>query len=165
MNSATALKIVVDCAPDWEGAQILTTLAACPDQAIPASILETCIRQKLSPQTVQAAIYHLAALPMTDFQTLNAIAKRLNQLIQLKAESGSERYDSEISALTQYRRECTTPYGSIRSFADADDKAYHRQFSAIRRLLCQAEKEGHHEAVAIVKQNLRKGRLMRWDAL
>lgn len=71
--------------------------------------------------------------------------------------------DSEISALIAYRKECTLPTGGIKCFNDEDTKAYRRQAEAIRRLLAQATRDGHHEAVAIVKANLKKGKIMRWE--
>jgi chorismate mutase len=75
----------------------------------------------------------------------------------------STTIDSEIAALIAYRKECTLPTGSIKCFNDEDTKAFRRQAQAIRRLLAQATKDGHHEAVAIVKANLKKGKIMRWE--
>jgi hypothetical protein len=78
--------------------------------------------------------------------------------------STSRHIDFEIRALTQYLKETTLPTGIIKCFNDDDTKAYRRQAAAIRRLLHQATKDGHHEAVAYIKQHLNQGRIMKWEA-
>jgi len=163
MTTQDPLSRLLDSYPDWEGSRLLDLLIQSPNAPIHASHLEKCLTLSLTPQEAEQLHQDFAPIPMTDYQTLNAIDKRLNRLTRLKAESDSPAWDQEIAALTSYRRACTTPFGTIRSFTDADDKAYHRQFAAIRRLLNRASAEGHHEAVAIIKQHLRKGRLMMWE--
>jgi hypothetical protein len=71
--------------------------------------------------------------------------------------------DADIQALTAYIKETTLTTGCIKCFNDEDTKAYRRQSAAISRLLHKAEKDGHHEAVAIIKANLKKGKIIRWE--
>ena len=71
---------------------------------------------------------------------------------------------SEIAALTAYLKETTLPTGKIKCFGDDDTKAYRRLWAAINRLLKKAEADGHSEAVAIIKANLKQGKMFRWSS-
>jgi len=163
MDTTNSVKDLINHYPDWEGAKVLQLLIQHPDTDIYATVVELCLQSTIPPLEAQNLRYHLAPIKMTDEDTLRAVDKRLNALIAMKAESGSIDFDSEINALIAYRRETTLPTGGIKCFNDEDTKAFRRQSAAIRRLLAQATKDGHHEAVAIVKSNLKKGKIMRWE--
>jgi len=163
MDTTNCVTNLINHYPDWEGAKVLQLLTQHPDTDIYATVVELCLESTIPPLEAQNLRYHLAPIKMTDEDTLRAVDKRLNALIAMKAESGSIDFDSEINALIAYRRETTLPTGGIKCFNDEDTKAFRRQSAAIRRLLAQATKDGHHEAVAIVKSNLKKGKIMRWE--
>lgn len=177
MTSQTAVYNLLSHYPEREGAKILQLLIQHPDTDIYASVVELSLFSSLSPLQAQGFRYHLAPIRMTDEATLRAVDKRLNQLIFVEASSRKMDADTssrslkpqdeastqEIAALIAYRKECTLPTGKIKCFGDDDTKAFRRQAEAIRRLLKRAEKDGHHEAVAIVKAQLKKGRIMRWE--
>jgi hypothetical protein len=162
--------------PDWEGTKVLNVLMQYPNTPIYSSVLETALQMSIPLPEAQASIYHLAPVKMTDETTLKAVQKRLNQLIAQKANTPSHHHSvtssphhlvtiqDEICALTQYIKETTLPTGGIKCFHDEDRAAYRRQSAAIRRLLAQAEKDGHHEAVAYIKHHLFQGKQMRWEA-
>ncbi len=188
MNTTNCAHDLAMLYPAWEGAKVLQLLISHPNTDIYATTLELCLQSSLSLHEAQNTRYHLSPIKMTDEQTLKAVKQRLNKLIAIKAEqtsqpldsptsrpldtptsrlldpSTSRLLDSEISALTQYIKETTLPTGTIKCFNDDDTKAFRRQASAIRRLLAQATKDGHHEAVAHINQQLKKGRIMRWEA-
>jgi len=163
MDTTNSVKDLINHYPDWEGAKVLQLLTQHPDTDIYATVVELCLESTIPPLEAQNLRYHLAPIKMTDEDTLRAVDKRLNALIAMKAESGSIDFDSEINALIAYRRETTLPTGGIKCFNDEDTKAFRRQSAAIRRLLIQATKDGHHEAVSIIKANLKKGKVMRWE--
>jgi len=163
MDTTNCVTNLINHYPDWEGAKVLQLLTQHPDTDIYATVVELCLESTIPPLEAQNLRYHLAPIRMTDEVTLRAVDKRLNALFAMKAESGSIDFDSEINALIAYRRETTLPTGGIKCFNDEDTKAFRRQSAAIRRLLAQATKDGHHEAVAIVKSNLKKGKIMRWE--
>ncbi|PKN73505.1 MAG: hypothetical protein CVU50_01970 [Candidatus Cloacimonetes bacterium HGW-Cloacimonetes-3] len=159
--------------PDWEGTKLLNILMQYPNTPIYSSVLETALQMIIPLPEAMATIYHLAPVKMTDEATLKAVKKRLNQLIAQKANTPSHHHsvtsslhnpiEDEIQSLTQYIKETTLPTGGIKCFHDEDRAAYRRQSAAIRRLLAQAEKDGHHEAVAYIKHHLFQGKQMRWE--
>ncbi len=153
--------------PDWEGAKVLNVLMEYPNTPIYSSVLETALQMSIPLPEAQASIYHLAPVKMTDETTLKAVKKRLNQLIAQLASTPTPQHANtitdEIRALTQYIKETTLPTGGIKCFHDEDRAAYRRQSAAIRRLLAQAVKDGHHEAVAYIKHHLFTGKQMRWE--
>ena len=163
MDKTNCVTNLINHYPDWEGAKVLQLLTQQANTDIYATVVELCLESTLSPLEAQNLRYHLAPIKMTDEDTLRAVDKRLNALVAMKAETGSTDFDSEINALIAYRKETTLPTGTIKCFNDEDTKAFRRQASAIRRLLAQATKDGHHEAVAIIKANLKKGKIMRWE--
>lgn len=173
MDTTNSVKDLINHYPDWEGAKVLQLLTQHANTDLYATVVELCLESTLSPLEAQNLRFHLAPIKMTDEDTLRAIDKRLNQLIAQKANtpplhhfitsSPHHSIDAEINALIAYRKETTLPTGTIKCFNDEDTKAFRRQASAIRRLLAQATKDGHHEAVAIVKANLKKGKIMRWE--
>jgi len=173
MDTTNSVKELINHYQDWEGAKVLQLLIQHPDTDIYATVVELCLQSTIPPLEAQNLRYHLAPIKMTDEVALRAIDKRLNQLIAQKANTSELQHtstpepqysiDAEINALIAYRRETTLPTGGIKCFNDEDTKAFRRQSAAIRRLLAQATKDGHHEAVAIVKANLRKGKIMRWE--
>lgn len=99
-----------------------------------------------------------APIPMTDNQTLHIVNKRLNALIAIQAISPQPEFDDEIKALIRYRRQCVRPGGGIRNFSDENHHAYQMVRNAINRVLKKAKADGHHEAVAIIKENLKFGK-------
>ncbi len=172
--------------PDWEGAKILNCLLRAPNTDVYATVLELALENQVPLSEAQNLRYHLAPIRMTDEATLQAVDKRINQLILAEATSQSldadtssrsldveassrrlkpidEASTQEISALIAYRKECTLPTGRIKCFNDDDTKAYWRQRNAIRRLLQKAEKDGHTEAVAYLKAHLKMGKIFRWE--
>ncbi len=169
MDTTNCVTNLINHYPDWEGAKVLQLLVLHPDTDIYATVVELCLESTIPPLEAQNLRYHLAPIKMTDEDTLRAIDKRLNQLIAQKANTPPHHHfitssphhsiDAEIAALTAYRKETTLPTGGIKCFNDEDTKAYRRQSAAISRLLAQATKDGHHEAVAIVKANLKKGKI------
>jgi hypothetical protein len=172
-NTNCALNLI-DHYPDLEGAKVLQLLITHPNTDIYATVVELCLENSLPPAQAQNTRYHLAPIKMTDEQTLKAVKQRLNKLIAIVAQDANPAKEigyeasascatTEIQALTQYIKETTLPTGGIKCFNDEDTKAFRRQASAIRRLLCKAEQDGHHEAVAYVKQHLAKGKIMRWE--
>ncbi|MDD4309458.1 MAG: hypothetical protein PHO32_03690 [Candidatus Cloacimonetes bacterium] len=188
MDSSNCVTNLLGEYPDWEGARVLQLLIQHPYTDIYASVVELCLKNTIPPPEAENLRYHLAPIKMTDEATLKAVKKRLNQLIAVASHSDATTltpivaHDSnpanvpvyvalerdataEIRALTQYIKETTLPTGTIKCFNDDDTKAYRRQAAAISRLLNQAIKDGHHEAVAIVKANLKKGKIMRWETL
>lgn len=162
----TPLTHMLNAYSDWEGSRILDLLVCHPNLPIFSSVIESCLLQNLSPLEASNAHYHLVPIKMTDYDTLKAVDKRLNQLIAQKANAQGNslaELESEMAALIHYRKECTVPGGGIKCFHDEDRAAYRRQSAAIRRLLNKAEQQGHHEAVAIVKACLRQGKQMLWE--
>jgi len=189
-SKANAAAQIVKIYPDWKGAKFLNILCQHPNQPIPASVLENSLYGIIPLSESGEHSYHFAPIKMTDPATLRAVDKRLNQLLAQKvaadvpsavatdilsveqsnadetsAATQTPDIDSEIAALIQYRKQCTIPGGGIRCFNDDDSAAFHRIRKAIFRLLLQAEKDGHHEAVAVIKANLKKGKIMRWETL
>lgn len=162
---AKALYTLIDSYPDLEGSKLLRMLEQHPNRPIFSTVLELVLSTDLGVDEAEASIYHPSAIPMVDYKTLREIDRRLFSLIEKKTHylgtcgGDSSPFDVEIKALTKYRRDCTKPNGSPKSFPDEDRKAYRRQAAAIRRLFAKAEKEGHHEAVSIVKRSLKLGRM------
>jgi len=181
----TAIDLITATYPAWEGAKALDLLCHYPGEPIYATILERCMNEGISPRVAQHKLYHLAPIPMTDPVTMKAVDKRINQLLAALAIDQSpagvgdclgspalSQYlgaclgspeQAELSALIAYRRETTLPTGGIKCFGDEDTKAYRRIWAAIYRLLKKAEKDGHHEAVAIVKAHLKQGKMFCWE--
>ncbi len=163
---ASAINTLAQAYPTLEGSRILKVMNESPNRPVRSTALEIALHTGLDVEQAEKTIYHPSAIPMVDSKTLLDIDRRMIALIDAKAhyltEIGgtSSPFDVEIAALTKYRKECTKPNGSPKSFPDEDRRAYRRQAAAIRRLLEKAEKDGHYEAVAIVKQNLRLGRTL-----
>jgi len=156
------LKLIIDSYPTLEGSKILKLLA----DARGVPIISTAIEMGLSGCSMEYATqrhYHPLGIPLTDSKTLQDTKKRLNRLVELKAEYISNRgcencpYDTEIAGLVRYLKECTKPNGSIKNHSDEIRRAYRRQYAAIRRLFAKAEADGLHDAVAIVKKQLKLG--------
>ena len=161
-----SVRKVIDTYSYMQGAKTLDLLLNNANRPIYASVMETALSLGYSVDKAQAARFHESCIPMTDYRTLNEVDRRLKRLIELKAqaineESDTSELDSEISALTRYRKECTRPGGYIKNFLDHDKKAYYRMNMAIKRFLLRAETDGHHEAVAIIRQNLKRGKMFR----
>lgn len=157
--------------PELEGAKILNLLSSHPNRSLMNTVVELALTPPLSVDEAEASVFHPAAIPMTDYQTLRELDKRLKRLFHLKAHYLAEQeanpgfdaktspspYDEEIEALRKYRKESTRPNGKLQSFPDEIRKAYRRHAAAIRRLFTKAEKAGHREAVEIVKRSLKPG--------
>lgn len=156
--------------PQLEGAKILSLLIRHPNRPIMSTVMELALSTELNVDEAENQVYHPAAIAMTDQRTLREVDLRLLRLQELKAmyladldkeisPDHSNPYDTEIKQLMKYRKECTRPNGTPKSFQDEYRRAYRRQYAAIRRLLAKAEADGHDEAVAIVKRSLRLGRM------
>jgi len=161
-----AINTLAQAYPALEGTRILRVMQGSTNCPVRSTALEIALHTGLDVEQAEKTIYHPPAIPMVDSKTLFEIDRRMIALIDAKAHylteigGASSPYDEEIAALTKYRKECTKPNGSPKSFPDEDRRAYRRQAAAIRRLLEKAEKDGHHEAVAIVKQSLKLGRTL-----
>ena len=151
-------KLLVSTYPTLKGARLLELLYTNPNSPISSCALELCLENGVELEQASLHGYIPIPIPYTDAKTLLDIDKRLNKLIELKAETKCDDYDSEIQALTSYRRKCLLPNGHISCFPDHSNVAYNRQKAAIHRLFAKAEADGHHGAVRIVKQKLRLGR-------
>lgn len=154
--------------PDWEGCQVLEIMRQAPNQAIAASVVQNALSQHLTLSEAQHRQYHESCIPLTDSRTLRDVNKRIKQLIAMKAHaladnpaSDTSKMDVEISQLKKYHKECRRP-GGIKNTNDNDRMAYRRFYAALNRLLKKAEADGHHEAAALIKQQLRLGKQMIW---
>lgn len=158
-----ALKCICQSYPQLEGTKILKLLADESNRPILSTVLELVLTGKLSIKEAELAYYHPLGIPLTDYRTLQEIRRRMRRLNAMKAQYLSSHageqspYDAELKALIKYCKECTKPSGAIKNSSDELRRAYRRQYAAIRRLFAKAEADGHQEAVAIVKRNLRLG--------
>jgi hypothetical protein len=170
--------------PQLEGSKILMLLSEHPNRPVLSTVLELALSQKITIPEAEQGHFHPLGVPLTDYQTLKEIDKRLLRLNQLKAQYLSERsrgfseknadlsdtragfsernaesspFDEEIKALIRYRKDCTKPWGEIKNSDDELRQAYRRHYAAIHRLFAKAEKDGFQAAVAIVKRSLRLG--------
>jgi hypothetical protein len=147
-----------------EGSKLLMVLLRNPNRPIFSTVLEIVIHSNIELARAEASVYHPSAVPMTDYKTIVRVKSELVKLIDKKAAylavNDEERspYDDDIKSLKRYYRETCLPNGTPKSFPDEYRRAYRRHYAAIRRLFARAKKDGHAEAVAIVKRQLRLGR-------
>ena len=163
-----SVKNIIDTYSYMEGAKVLDLLLAHPHQPIYASVLQNALSRGQTVDEARDATFHESCIPMTDYRTLHELDARLKRLIELKASALNDGndcadLDSEIAALTQYRKECLRPGGHIKNFLDHDKQAYYRMNKAIKRFLIRAEKDGHQEAVGIIRHNLKQGKIFRYE--
>lgn len=103
--------------------------------------------------------------PRPDTGVVHLATKQVDTQIARKGQIDSTNtqsisaIDTEIKALIRYRRQCVRPGGAIRNFADENRRAYQMISAAIKRVLNKAEADGHHEAVAIIRRNLKQGKM------
>ena len=161
------------------------TLERCLNQGISPSEAQTSLF-RLAPirmtddKTLRAVKNRLNTLMNVEASSRSLEVEASSRSLEVEASSRSlkveassrslinKRQDdastSEIAALTAYLKETTLPTGKIKCFGDDDTKAYRRIWAAINRLLKKAEADGHSEAVAIIKANLKQGKMFRWSS-
>jgi len=165
-----AIEMITQSYPRHAGSKILTLLSECPNRPILSTVIELALTRKMTVAEAEQGYYHPVGMPLTDAQTLRELDQRLIRLNELKAQYLSDRqqqsignedesspYDEEIKQLIRYRKECTQPWGAIKNSDDELRKAYRRHYAAIQRLFARAERDGQHEAVAIVRRSLKLG--------
>ncbi|MDZ4181986.1 MAG: hypothetical protein U1B83_03835 [Candidatus Cloacimonadaceae bacterium] len=179
-NAAPKLNEFLDSHPDMLGSKILKLLINESGKAIDVIDLTLRLEFAVPDETALLALLQTAhgEIPMVDSTAIRQYKARLKKLIQMKAdrlafEAANDEsaldpippmhdLDWEIDFLTRELRRVAKPSGYPKNFPADKEKAYHRYFIAISRLLEKAKAE-NPPVYDLVKRALHMGKAFQWD--